>query len=118
MTVWTNRAWFTVEEAARLLRVRRNTLYAACAAGDFPCSRWGGTDGAWFIRIPAEALRMQVRPTTQTRNHHLEDHDQMTLDLDPACLIPVRRFRNTREAIEPWSYEHHLWGGKVRRATE
>ena len=118
MTIWTDRAWFTVQQAAEILRVHTDTLYDACASGDFPCSRWGGTSN-WFIRIPAEALRMRVRPETQQRSYHLTDDPwQLELPLDVSCLIPVRRYRNTREVIGPWAYEDSIYLGRVRRVSE
>ena len=103
MTIWTDKPWWTVAEAAALLRVHTDTLYDACASGDFPCSRVGP-----YIRIPAEALRMRVRPSTRTRTYHDDDVWQLELDLDPACLIPVRRYRNG-DIREVWDYEKNLW---------
>ena len=96
MKRWTDRAWFTVEDAARLLRVRRNTLYDACRRGDFPCSRWGGSDGTWNIRIPAEALLLTPRVSTYSRNWHqdaIREPEQLSFDFEPP-LIPVRLYRN------------------------
>lgn len=110
MTHWTTCAWFTVEDAARILRVRRNTLYDACASGDFPCMRFGGTGDSWFIRIPCEALRMRVLPGSPSRTYSTpDDAAQLELDLDPTCLIPVRRFRNTREVIKAWDWERRTF---------
>lgn len=112
---WTDRAWFTVEDAAKILRVRRNTLYDACASGDFPCSRWGGSDGSWFIRIPAEALLLTPRPETHSRNWHVEDfgehYNQYVFHFD-VPIIPVRRYRNTREIIKTGDYECSLSTGR------
>ena len=106
----TDRPWWTVDDAARLLRVNRKTLYDACNAGDFPSKRVGR-----HIRIPAEALRLRPRPETRSRTYHVTDEPmQLELPLDPACLVPVRMFRNGGK-IEPWHYEQSLWGGKVRR---
>lgn len=107
----TDRPWWTVEDAAQLLRVNRKTLYAAIAADDFPHTKLGA-----FIRIPAEALRLSVRPQTRSRSWHLtDDFMQLELPLDVSCLIPVRRFRNTREVIKPFHYEGALYVQKVRR---
>lgn len=103
--MYTDRPWWTVEDAARLLRVNKHTLYRAIAADDFPHKRVG-----MFIRIPAEALRLRLRPETKTRSYHVtDDAAQLELPLDPACLIPVRRFRNTRERIQPFHYDYDLW---------
>lgn len=114
--IQSNRAWFTVEEAARILRIRRNSLYEACASGDFPCERFGGTNDKWFIRIPCEALRMRLAPAVKARSYNIpEDSGQLELPLDPACLIPVRRFRNTREIVEPFHYESALYAQRVKR---
>lgn len=116
-TYWSTRAWFTVDEAATMLRVRRNTLYDLCRSGEFPCSRWGGTDDDWFIRIPAEALGFTVKPETRSRTYHVTDSpEQMELPLGP--FVPVRRFRNTREIIEPFHYESALYAQRVRRTPE
>lgn len=118
-TVWTDRAWWTVEDAAQLLRVHTDTLYDACASGDFPCSRWGGSGDSWFVRIPCEALRLRLRPEVRERTYNTYgDTAQLELPLDVSCLIPVRRFRNTRELIEPFHYESALWGGRVKRVPD
>lgn len=109
MPYYTDQAWWTVEDAARLLRVNRKTLYDACKEDDFPHQRLG-----WYIRIPAEALGMRVRPETKSRTYHVtDDHMQYELPLDPACLIPVKRFRNG-DAREPWHYEDALYAPRVR----
>lgn len=100
----TSRAWWTVADAARLLRVHTDTLYDACRTGDFPCKKVGP-----YYRIPAEALRMTVDPAVKARTWHVSDEPlQLALDLDPNCLVPVRRFRNG-EAKRPWDYEKELF---------
>lgn len=89
MVRWTDRAWWTVEDAARLLRIRRNTLYDACASGDFPAKKVG-----MYWRIPAEALLLTPRVDTRSRNWHVEaDSSQLEFIFDPP-LIPIRRYRN------------------------
>lgn len=116
---WTDKPWWTVDEASRLLRVNRKTLYDACASDCFPHKRIGP-----YIKIPAEALRLQVLPETKARSwHHAKEEfgyhsEQLALDLDPACLIPVRRFRNTREVITAWHYERGLYAQKARRTPQ
>ena len=107
----THRRWWTVADAAQVLRVYPETLYDACRAGDFPHERWNGQ-----IRIPCEALRMTYVPDAATerimRNfgaQALEDCDQLFLPLDPACLIPARRYRNG-ERKDAWDYEAQQWG--------
>ncbi|WP_082502915.1 helix-turn-helix domain-containing protein [Nocardioides sp. Leaf307] len=110
MPYYTDRAWWTVDDAARLLRVNRKTLYDACNADDFAHKRLGR-----YIRIPAEALGMLVRPETRTRTYHVTDEPaQLELPLDALCLVPVKRFRNTRERITPWHYEDNLYCQKAR----
>ena len=105
MTLYTRRAWWTVDDAAALLLVNRKTLYVACNAGDFPHKRNGV-----YIRIPCEALRLRLHPDVKARTYNVkEDAAQMELPLDPACLVPVRRYRNTRELITAWDYERALW---------
>lgn len=109
----TSRRWWTVADAAQLLRVHTDTLYDACASGDFPHERWDGV-----IKIPCEALRMTYVPTpedlAEVRRHSryvstLEDVDQLPLPLDPSCLIPAKLYRNgTRKRAH--DYEAHLWG--------
>lgn len=110
---FSHRAWFTVEQASSLLRIRTNTLYDLCRTGQFPCSRWGGTDDKWFIRIPCEALGLRLSPDAPGRSYNAPtDVQQLELDLDPTCLIPVRRYRNTGEVITAWDWEHRLWNMK------
>ncbi|WP_183595065.1 helix-turn-helix domain-containing protein, partial [Nocardioides soli] len=80
--VWTERAWWTVEDAARLLRVHTDTLYDACASGTFPHNRIGDSS-AWFIRIPCEALRLRLRPEIRERTYNTYgDTAQLELPLD------------------------------------
>lgn len=113
-TTYTDRPWWTVEDAARLLRVNRKTLYEACAAGDFPCDRVGR-----YVRIPAEALRLTPRTQTRSRTYHVSDDSaQLMLPLDVFCLVPVKRFRNTREIVEAFHYEHDLYATKARRTPQ
>lgn len=105
MPRYTHRAWWTVDDAARLLRVNRKTLYDACGHDDFPHIKVGP-----YLRIPCEALRLTLHPSVKERTYNIkEDADQLELPLDPACLIPVRRYRNTREIIKAWDYEKTLW---------
>lgn len=104
-TTYTHRAWWTVDDAARLLRVNRKTLYDACANDDFPHKRIGV-----YIRIPCEALRLTLHPSVKERTYNIKDDAaQMELPLDVSCLVPVRRYRNTRELITAWDYERNLW---------
>ena len=106
MTYYTERAWWTVDDAARLLRVNRKTLYDACNADDFPHKRLGH-----YIRIPCEALGMRLAPHVKERTYNIpDDAAQLELPLDVSALIPVRRYRNTRELITAFDYERHLWG--------
>ena len=109
----THRRWWTVADAARVLRVHTDTLYDACASGDFPHERWDGT-----IRIPCEALRMTWVPSAEhladMRRHArfteaLGDVDQLSLDLPPTMLIPAKLYRNgTRKRAH--DFEGALWG--------
>jgi hypothetical protein len=106
----THRRWWTVADAAQVLRVNVGTLYDACKDG-FPHERWNGG-----IRIPCEALRMTYVPDAATA--HLmrtlgelavDDVDQLELPLDPSCLVPARAYRNG-ERKPAWDYERSLWG--------
>lgn len=101
---YTMRPWWTVDDASALLRVDRKTLYDAIKYDGFPHSRVGP-----YLRIPCEALRLTPHPDTKARNWHHDDAGQMTLPLDVSCLIPVRRYRNTRELVKAWDYERALW---------
>jgi excisionase family DNA binding protein len=114
----THRRWWTVADAAQVLRVHPETLYDACRVGDFPHERWGGS-----IRIPCEALRMTHVPDAATaalvrefNTERLDDVDQLALPLDPSCLVPARTYRNG-ERKTTWAYEAALWGhnGASRR---
>lgn len=105
----TARAWWTVDDAAALLRMNPHTLYRACRTGDIPAKKLGN-----YWRIPAEALGFRVEqpalPSAASRVYHLHnDPDQLELPLDPACLVPVKVWRNTGKPIPNWSYEHQLW---------
>ena|SRR5690349_16109472 len=100
--LYTDRAWWSVEDAAKLLRVNIHTLYRACAADDFPHKRVGP-----YIKIPAEALRLTVLPSTQSRNWHLEDSAQLAFEFD-VPLIPIRRYRNDGPRIRFGDYEVQL----------
>lgn len=99
---WTDRPWWTIADAARLLRVAPNTLYNACASGDFPAKKVGP-----YWRIPCEAMRMRPLPTTRSRTHHItDDAEQLELDLGP--IIPIKLYRNG-EVKKVWDYEAALW---------
>jgi hypothetical protein len=107
----THRRWWTVADAAQVLRVHVETLYDACRADAFPHERWSGQ-----IRIPCEALRMTYVPDAATQHlartmasQPLGDVDQLELPLDPSCLIPARTYRNG-DKHRPWDYEARLWG--------
>lgn len=109
----THRRWWTVADAARLLRVHTDTLYDACAADDFPHERWDGQ-----IRIPCEALRMTYVPTAETlalqrrlraTAQNLPDPDQLSLDLPPSMLMPGHLYRNG-ERKRAFDHERALWG--------
>ncbi len=109
----THRRWWTVADAAQLLRVHTDTLYDAIRADDFPHQRWDG-----LIRIPCEALRMTYVPDPETlaltrrwaaSTANLPDPEQLALPLDPACLVPVRRYRNGERKYAN-DYERKLWG--------
>ena len=109
----THRRWWTVADAARLLRVHVDTLYDACASGDFPHIRDGQV-----IRIPCEALMMTHVPDAETlaltRRQRataasLPDPDQLALDLPPSMLVPANTYRNG-ERKHAHDYERRLWG--------
>lgn len=92
MIRWTDRAWWTVDDAARVLRVNRKTLYDACASGDFPSKRVG-----MFIRIPAEALLMTPKPDTLSRNWHVENSNEHLYQYEfeyDVPIVPIKRYRN------------------------
>lgn len=89
MVRYTDRSWWTVDDAAQLLRVNRKTLYEAVAADDFPHIRLG-----MYIRIPAEALLLTPHPSTKTRTYHLEDDSLQREFLFDAPIVPVKRYRN------------------------
>lgn len=106
----THKRWWTVADAARLLRVHTDTLYDAVRNDDFPHERWGAE-----IRIPCEALRMTYVPSpdlvalARRIDTSTDDFDQLALPLDPSCLVPTtKRYRNG-ERKEAHDYERRLW---------
>ena len=112
----THRRWWSVAEAARVLRMHTDTIYDACASGDFPHERWDG-----IIKIPCEALKMtyvpdeetlemqrRLRATAPVEFTFLDDPDQLALPLDPSCLVPARLYRNG-DRKHPHAYERALW---------
>lgn len=85
---YTDRAWWTVEDAAALLRINKHTLYRAIAADDFPHKKVGP-----YIKIAAEDLHMRVRVHVKQRTYNfIDDKEQLELPLPAACLTPVRRY--------------------------
>lgn len=109
----THRRWWSVADAARVLRVHTDTLYDACASGDFPHERWDGV-----IKIPCEALKMTWVPTAEhlaimrrqaAFTSTLDDIDQLALDIPPSMLIPAKLYRNG-EKKRPFDHERALWG--------
>lgn len=112
---YTDRPWWTVEDAARLLRVNVHTLYRACAADDFPHKRH-----SFGIRIPCEALLLTPKPETYSRNYHvadLADPEQLAFDYG-APLIPVRTYRNSDQPVRPGDYELALSAGRRWRNSD
>jgi len=102
---YTHRSWWSVEDAARVLRVNRKTLYDACRDDDFPHMRVGP-----YIKIPCEALLMRLHPSVKERTYNMpEDVYQLELPIDAKYLVPVRVFRNTREVITAWHYERERY---------
>jgi len=99
----TDRAWWTVEDAALLLRVNVHTLYRAVQRNDFPHQRIGK-----YIKIPAEALLLTPLPDPVIRRVFPTREVQLELPLDPPP-VPVRLYRDgTRRAT--WDHERALWG--------
>lgn len=105
---FTHRAWWTVADAAQMMRLNPHTLYRAIARGEVPVMRVGT-----YIRIPAEHLGLRVvKPAhahQHTRSYHADDPYQLELPLDPKCLVPVKVWRNTGQRIPNWDYEYQLW---------
>lgn len=96
--IWTERAYWTVEDAAQLLRVNKHSLYRACQK-DFP-HIWVANS----IRIPAEALLLTVRTRKLYRGHEPEELTQLAFEFD-VPILPVARYRNgeriTRQPFYP-----------------
>jgi excisionase family DNA binding protein len=101
---YTDRPWWTVEDAAKLLRVNVHTLYRAVARNDFPHQKIGP-----YIKIPAEALLLTPLPdpiVQRVLRTQVKD-EQLELPLDPPP-VPVRLYRDG-SPIRPWGYEDALW---------
>ena len=104
MPHYTDRPWWTVEDAARLLRVNVHTLYRAVQRNDFPHQKIGV-----YIRIPAQALRLTPLPDPVALRKFPEryDLDQLELPLEPPP-VPVKRYRNG-QIKGVWDHESSLW---------
>lgn len=96
----TDRPWWTVKDAAKVLRVNPNTLYRACMSGDFPHNRWGNG----YISIPAEALGMKPDPIVIKGYNDTETVGQLELPF-PTPVMPVRVYRNTGLPVRLGDYE-------------
>lgn len=104
----TTRPWWTVADAAALLRVHTDTLYDAINAGTFPAKRVGDM---W--KIPCEALRLTYKPPVWPYRAPVKDEElQLAIPLDPNCLVPIRRYLDGQPK-HPWDYEHALWRVKA-----
>lgn len=87
--IYTDKPWWTVEDAARLLRVNIHTLYRAIARDDFPHQKIGP-----YIKIPAEALFLTPLPETRSRTYHVSDEpEQMEFDFG-MTFVPIKRYRD------------------------
>lgn len=98
--IYTDRAWWSVADAARMLRVNVNTLYQACAAEDFPHERWENG----YISIPAEAMGLTPKPIIIEGYNDTEVKGQLELPFEKP-IIPVRVYRNTGQRIGIGDYE-------------
>lgn len=106
----TDRAWWTVGDAAKLLRVNVNTLYQACARDDFPHNRWDNG----YISIPAEAMGLTPNPPSFRGYEGPEVVGQLELPF-PTPVIPVRVYRNTGRPVRVGAYEVALSHGRTWR---
>jgi excisionase family DNA binding protein len=102
---YTDKPWWTPEEAARVLRVNVHSLYRAIRRGDFPHQRIG-----MYIKIPAEAMGLTPLPDPIVRRvlKSQERWEQMELPLDPPP-VPVRLYRDGTQK-RSWDHERALWG--------
>lgn len=98
--IYTDRPWWTVGDAAKLLRVNVNTLYAACAAEDFPHKRWANG----YISIPAEAMGLTPKPVIIEGYNDTEVRGQLELPF-PTPVMPVRVYRNSGIPVRLGDYE-------------
>lgn len=98
--IHTDRAWWTVADAAKLLRVNKNTLYKACADNDFPHKKWSNG----YISIPAEAMGLTPTPVVIRGIEGTEVIEQLELPF-PTPVIPVRVYRNTGRPVRMGDYE-------------
>lgn len=103
MPRYTDRPWWTVEDAAALLRVNVHTLYRAIARDDFPHQKIGK-----YIKIPAQALLLTPLPDPLVSRVFPTNYVQLELPLDPPP-VPVRRYRNGQPKAA-WDHERALWG--------
>lgn len=103
MVIHTDRAWWSVGDAAKLLRVNVNTLYQACARGDFPHERWENG----YISIPAEAMGLTPPKVIIEGYNDVEVKGQLELPFDKP-IIPIRVYRNTGRPVRFGDYELSL----------
>ncbi len=103
MTTYTDRPWWTVGDAAKLLRVNVNTLYQACAREDFPHNRWDNG----YISIPAEAMGLTPIPVAIRGVEGPEVIGQLELPFDKP-IMPIKVYRNTGRPVRVGDYELSL----------
>lgn len=106
----TDRPWWTVKDAAALLRVNINSLYRAIAANDFPHQRWPNG----YISIPAEALGLKPEPIVIKGYNDSEVIGQLELPY-PVPVIPVRTYRNSGRPVRMGDFELGLSHNRIWR---
>lgn len=111
MPHYTERPWWTVEDAAKLLRVNVHTLYRAVARNDFPHQKIGK-----YIKIPAQALLLTPLPDPIVKRVFPCRYEQLELPLEPPP-VPVRLYRDGSPR-RPWAYEDALWRTQKKRVDK
>lgn len=101
-TLQADKAYYTTQEAAAILRLHVKTIERNCRNGSIRARRIGGL---W--KIPATSLGMTMPEPLMLPGYRNEHEGQLILDLPASMLTPIKVWRNTGNPIvRDWGTEY------------
>lgn len=99
----------TVQEAAKLLKVRPDTVYAWLKAGKIPGRLIGGEGGVWRLQ------RKALEEFCAGDNSEFQGYSQQTAPLPHLELVDTRSMRRhaaSSDGLRYWGWRTHNWENK------